>query len=140
MHKRKGSGARQRSYQERIPAAIRFARGPQKLVTILCVLCFSLAAQWPNRPTPGIPRAPNGEPDLCAAPAPRSAAGKPDLSGVWLVKNENSYLAADLKLEDMRPWAAALYKQREDNFRRDTDGIACLPPGPKAGIGVGGFR
>jgi hypothetical protein len=39
----------------------------------------------------------------------------------------------------MRPWAAALYKQREDDFRRDTDGIACLPPGPKAGIGVGSF-
>jgi len=39
----------------------------------------------------------------------------------------------------MQPWAAALYKQREENFRRDTDGIACLPPGPKAAIGVGGF-
>ena len=39
----------------------------------------------------------------------------------------------------MRPWAAALYKQREDDFRKDTDGIACLPPGPKAGIGVGAF-
>jgi hypothetical protein len=42
-------------------------------------------------------------------------------------------------MEDMLPWAAALYKQREDDFRRDTDGIHCLPPGPKAGIGVGGF-
>jgi hypothetical protein len=30
-----------------------------------------------------------------------------------------------------------LYKQRQDNFRKDTDGIECLPPGPKAGIGVG---
>ena len=138
MHKRKGCGARQRSYQGRIPTAIRFARGPQKLVMILCVLCFSLAAQWPNHPTPGIPRTPDGKPDL-SAPAPRSADGKPDLSGVWLVKNGSFYLASDLKLEEMRPWAAALYKQREDNFRKDTDGIACLPPGPKAGVGVGNF-
>jgi len=27
-----------------------------------------------------------------------------------------------------------LYKQRADDYRRDSDGIACLPPGPKAGI------
>ncbi len=26
-----------------------------------------------------------------------------------------------------------MYKQR-GGFRKDTDGIACLPPGPKAGI------
>jgi len=32
-----------------------------------------------------------------------------------------------------------VYKQRQDNFRNDTDGIRCLPPGPKAGIGVGNF-
>ncbi len=138
MHKRKGCGARQRSYQERIPAAIHSVRGPQKLVMTLCAMCFTLTAQWPNHPTPGMPRTPDGKPDL-SAPAPRSADGKPDLSGVWLVKNGSFYLAADLKPEEMRPWAAALYKQREDNFRKDTDGIACLPPGPKAGIGVGGF-
>ena len=31
-------------------------------------------AQWINYPTPGIPRLPNGKPDL-AAPAPRTARG-----------------------------------------------------------------
>jgi hypothetical protein len=110
----------------------------RKLATILCVTSVSLTAQWPNHPTPGIPRTPEGKPNL-SAPAPRSADGKPDLSGVWLVKNGSFYLASDLKPEEMRPWAAALYKQREDDFRKDTDGIACLPPGPKAGIGLGGF-
>ncbi len=95
-------------------------------------------AQWPNHPTPGIPRTPDGKPDL-SAPAPRSADGKPDLSGVWIVSNGSFYLASDLKPEDIQPWAAALYKQREDDFRRDTDGIHCLPPGPKAGIGLGNF-
>jgi hypothetical protein len=109
-----------------------------KLAMILCVTSVSLTAQWPNRPNPGLPKTPDGKPDL-SAPTPRSADGKPDLSGVWLVRNGSFYLTSDLKPEDIRPWAAALYKQREDNFRRDSDGIDCLPPGPKAGIGVGGF-
>ena len=112
-----------------------------KLAMILCVMSASLTAQWPNRPTPGVPRTADGKPDL-AAPAPRSADGKPDLSGVWLVK-QGSYLiwaAGDLKPEEMRPWAAALYKQRADDYRKDSDGITCLPPGPKAGIsGVGPY-
>jgi hypothetical protein len=109
-----------------------------KLATLLCVMSVSLTAQWPSHPTPGMPRTPDGKPNL-SAPAPRSADGKPDLSGVWLVKNGSFYLTSDLKPQEIRPWAASLYKQREDNFRRDTDGIRCQPPGPKAGIGVGGF-
>jgi hypothetical protein len=109
-----------------------------KLAMILCAMSVSLTAQWPNHPAPGVPRTPDGKPNL-SAPAPRSADGKPDLSGVWLVRNGSFYLASNLKPEEMQPWAAALYKQREDNFRKDTDGIGCLPPGPKAGIGVGAF-
>jgi hypothetical protein len=111
-----------------------------KLAMILCVMSVSLTAQWPNHPTPGVPRTSDGKPNL-SAPAPRSADGKPDLSGVWVVRNGGAlfYVTQDLKPGEIRPWAEALYKQREDNFRRDTDGIACLPPGPKAGIAVGGF-
>jgi hypothetical protein len=110
-----------------------------KLAMILCFMSVSLTAQWPNHPTPGVPRTPNGKPNL-SAPSPRSADGKPDLSGVWRVTNGNAlfHITGDLKPEEIRPWAAAIYKQREDDFRRDTDGINCLPPGPKAGIGVGG--
>ena len=106
-----------------------------KLAMILCVTSVSLTAQWPNHPTPGMPRTPAGKPDL-SAPAPRSADGKPDLSGVWLVRQCSYliYVTSDLKPEEIRPWAAALYKQRADDFRKDSDGIACLPPGPKAGI------
>ena len=110
----------------------------QKLTMIFCMTGVSLMAQWPNRPTPGLPRTPDGKPNL-SAPAPRLADGKPDLSGVWLVKNGSFYLTSGLKPEEMQPWAAALYKQREADFRRDTDGIHCLPPGPKAGIGLGNF-
>jgi hypothetical protein len=106
-----------------------------KLAMILCVMSVSLTAQWPNHPTPELPRTPDGKPDL-SAPAPKSANGKPDLSGVWRVKQSSylTYVTSDLKPEEIRPWAAALYKQRADDYRKDSDGIACLPPGPKAGI------
>ncbi len=109
-----------------------------KFAMILCVMSVSLTAQWPDHPTPGAPRTPDGKPNL-SAPAPRSADGKPDLTGVWKVSR--SYLlnaAPDLKAEDIQPWAAALYKQSADNYRNDTDGINCLPPGPKASISLGG--
>src|SRR5262245_66560189 len=51
---------------------------------LLCVVAAlqAVSAQWLSHPTPGIPRLPNGKPDL-AAKAPRTADGKPDLSGVW---------------------------------------------------------
>ena len=110
-----------------------------KLATILLAMSVPLMAQWPNHPTPGVPRMADGKPNL-SAPAPRLTDGKPDLSGVWAVRNGNAlfHITGDLKPEEIRPWAAAVYQKREDDFRRDTDGIACLPPGPKAGIGVGG--
>ena len=111
-----------------------------RLAVILGAMSVCLTAQWPNRPTPGIPRTTDGKPDL-SAPAPRAAGGKTDLSGVWMVKNTGAlfYVTEGLKPDEMQPWAANLYRQREANFRNDTDGIHCMPPGPKAGIGVGNF-
>ena len=41
-----------------------------------------LGAQWVNYPTPGVPRTPNGKPNL-SAPAPRATDGHPDFSGLW---------------------------------------------------------
>ena len=52
------------------------------LVILSFALSSPVAAQWIEHPTPGIPRTPDGKPNL-AAPAPRTADGKPDLSGVW---------------------------------------------------------
>jgi len=46
------------------------------------LLSVPLAAQWLNYKTPGIPRTPDGKPNL-SAPVPRTADGKPDLSGMW---------------------------------------------------------
>ena len=80
-----------------------------KLAMIPLVMSVPLMAQWPNRPTPGLPRTAEGKPDL-SAPAPRSADGKPDLSGVWLVRNGGAlfYITGDLKPEEIRPSAAAV--------------------------------
>ena len=103
--------------------------------SILLAAPAPLLAQWPAHATPGVPRTPDGKPDL-TAPAPRTADGKPDLSGVWQVRQGSYlvYVTSDLKPEEILPWAAAAYKKSADNFRRDSDGIRCLPPGPKAGI------
>ena len=43
-------------------------------------------AQWLHYPTAGVPRLPDGKPNL-GAPTPRTADGKPDLSGMWQVAN-----------------------------------------------------
>jgi len=55
-----------------------------KPVLTICVAAVSmpLMSQWINYPTPGIPRTPDGQPNL-SAPAPKTPDGKPDLSGVW---------------------------------------------------------
>jgi hypothetical protein len=99
------------------------------------VLCATLSAQWLNHPTPGMPRTPDGKPNL-SAPAPRTADGKPDLSGLWGM-NPGPYvnIATDLKPEDVQPWADALFKQHAGALGRDDPAQAqCLPQGPRANL------
>src|SRR5215469_7662180 len=84
----------------------------------LALAPFPARAQWLDLPTPGIPRAPDGKPDLKAA-VPRTANGKPDLSGLWL-PDGNIYsgnLIQDVNDEAIfRPEAEALYQKRVADF------------------------
>jgi len=97
----------------------------------LSAITTPLAAQWVNYPTPGIPRTANGAPNL-TAPAPRTSDGKPDLSGLWQrisLKYERN-IAADLKPEEIQPWAQALVRQRSEDLQKDHMSVQCLPWGP----------
>lgn len=101
------------------------------LVMTACALfvCSQTRAQWLNYPTPGIPRTPEGKPNL-AAPTPRTPDGKPDLSGIWRGPGAGSYdrnVARDLKPGDIQPWAEALYQQRVRDMGKDAPRANCLP-------------
>ena len=106
--------------------------------TLIAGIVFSLiasssAAQWLQLPTPGIPRTPDGKPNL-TAPAPRTGDGKPDLSGMWEREGDHYYnnAGADLKPADVKPWAQALYQRRLADFGTDSMEAQCLPLGPAA--------
>src|SRR2546425_2147848 len=90
-----------------------------------------LSAQWLHYPAPGIPRTPDGKPDL-SAPAPKTPDGKPDLSGVWTIRNGNKYfqdLGADGVEIPMLPSAKALYEQRKANLQKSHPAERCLGHG-----------
>ena len=103
-------------------------------------LSSALSAQWPAHQTPGVPKTPDGKVDV-NAPAPRTADGKPDLSGIWMSRLLDKYVPGrrpplasfgnagigfkgDLPFQ---PWAAALQKQRAAANSKDNPDGLCLP-------------
>jgi len=110
----------------------------------LCVVCAMssvASAQWLKEPTRGMPRTPDGKPNL-SAPAPRTGDGRPDLSGLWRLDAGpyGSNMLVDLKTGDIQPWADSLYKQRmEDLGKDDPSTFKCLPQGPRANLGGSGW-
>jgi hypothetical protein len=113
-----------------------------------------LSAQWPPRPAAGVPKTPDGKPNL-TAPAPRTADGKPDFSGNWIRGDGQLGPAGGGTLAGpapsfssgppvttfrdvganfkeglpLQPWAADLVKARRAGNSKDNPDAHCLPMG-----------
>lgn len=104
--------------------------------------------QWMTYPTAGVPRTPDGKPNM-SAPAPRTLDGKPDFSGIWLTNSGRCHFKDPEKLVcgselpmgreginmgaslpgglPYQPWLAALVKKRKAANSPDDPHIYCFP-------------
>ena len=111
-------------------------RGTRKLLTIgagvslvIAVTCISVSAQYLRYRDPKAPRLPDGTPNM-TAPVPRLADGKPNLGGLWNAVDGRflTNLSRRAGIEPpFTPWAAALFKERQENEGRDRPAGRCLP-------------
>jgi hypothetical protein len=104
-----------------------------------------LCAQWLNYPTAGVPKNPDGSPNF-SAPAPRTADGKLDLSGIWAPPRNrplDESLAGQTNATGpfwdfgsavpgglpYLPWAAELRDKRFADHSKDNPDVKCMPLG-----------
>jgi hypothetical protein len=127
------------------------------LLAIVAAAFGSARAQWPNYPTPGVPKTEEGKPNL-TGPVPRTADGHPDLNGIWEYYRDRTLeptpppppvIDASLGLSQVAPgsnpffnigygmpgglpftpWALALRKSRMADNNKDNPDAHCLPLG-----------
>jgi hypothetical protein len=129
---------------------MRLGLGVMSVLISVLILPATLQAQWPPFLRPEVPRTASGAADL-DAPAPRLAAGTPDLSGVWesrippsgrlggpMIPNAGeappvaTFVNAGRNMQGglpYTPWAADLRKQRMSKFSQENPDANCLPMG-----------
>lgn len=114
-------------------------------MAVLMLAALPAGAQWLHYPSRGVPRKADGAPDM-DAPAPKAADGHPDLSGLWKAEERpcppggcfdqminEQFLDIGFGVKGglpLRPWAAALLKQRTADSGKDDPTTHCLPGSP----------
>ena len=119
-----------------------------RTIRLAVLLAVPAAAQWLHLPTPGIPRAADGKPNL-SAPTPKTREGKPDFSGMWIPRDvlpcdqkERGVQCIELPLTPQvinialgikdglpyQPWAAELVKNRAKDTAYLDPHTHCMPP------------
>jgi hypothetical protein len=116
-----------------------------KWIAVFVLVAVPAGAQWLHYPTKGVPRDGKGAVNM-DAPAPKTADGHPDLSGLWEAEKRpcppggcfdqminEQFLDIGFGIKGglpLKPWAAELLKQRTADSGKDDPTTHCLPGSP----------